>query len=185
MFQQPGRTLRQGDVSSVALVPIWHLSECDYQAKGETTPHSVVIRGWSKPLMHLGRRVVLICSHDCDLEYPRSRTAIAVAPVIPVPASVETERYKGIMASARSRKDEVGDFIFDWINYFPIELPGLGDHVADLSALISITPAEDAVALLREHKLWEMTDGTQQLLGRKLSAFFVRDQPARDALAQS
>jgi hypothetical protein len=179
VFQMNGETLRQGDVSSVALTPIWHLSECDYQAKGDGSPHSVVIRGWNKPLTHLGRRVVLVCSHDCDLENPRSRTAIALAPVIRVPAQRESQLYRDIMSSARSTEDEAGNVIFDWINFFPLELPDLGDHVADLSALISVAPPADAVSLLVQHKLWEMTDETQRLLGRKLSAFFLREQAAR------
>jgi hypothetical protein len=89
------------------------------------------------------------------------------------------------MASARPRTDETGEILFDWINYFPVELPGLGDNVADLSALISLTPPESAVAVLMEHKIWEMTDEAQQLLSSKLSGLFFRDQPAREALSPS
>jgi len=120
------------------------------------------------------RRLAVICSHDCDIENPRGRTALLLAPLVKVPAKPSGPEFPEIMGS-----HSPVDGQYSWFPLFPVVLPAFGHEtdvssVVDFSSVMSLGKAERARDSLRETKLFEMTDDYRGLFKTKLAIFLGR-----------
>jgi len=122
-----------------------------------------------------GSVAVAICSHDCDVENPRSRTGIIVAPLCKVPARPGEDLYARILASGDTSTE------LNYINLFPF-VHKQGDTtleaVIDFSAITSIAKAEKALPMLAKSRVLGCDDDTREAIGRKLAMFFGRPPQA-------
>jgi hypothetical protein len=160
--------VRQGDICAPRVFPIWNLNEYEvsHNPAGVPTRSTVHVIEQGKPFP------VVVCAHDCDIENPRSRRGILVAPLLPPP--VEGDELDGLVASRNIGADET----WEWINLFPVHLPdGEGGHdwrVVDFSAIIAVGSAKKAVAALRASKEHELNEETRERFRLKLAAFVGR-----------
>ncbi|KZE90527.1 hypothetical protein AVP41_00046 [Microbacterium sp. TNHR37B] len=162
-------------------LPVWNLAGATMRDPQQAlsnfviAPHKTV--QWSKLT---GGTVVAVCSHDCDVENPRTRTGLIVAPLVNVPAPPrDPEMYAKIMASGDTTAG------IDFVHLFPVRLPGDDgqerDAVVDFSAITTMARAAKAVGHLADGKRLEMTDATRTAFQRKLALFFGRPyQDPRD-----
>lgn len=167
----PEAPLRQGDVCLLPHVPIWNL------------PRSGVLSGafegmvqmptWEKIQRHEGQCLVTIASQCCDLENPKARTGVLLAPLMKIPAAPRDPRYPAIMASGTP--NEQGSYAY--VHLFPFELGGEvnQDVVADLSALTTMAPSAVAAESLRESRLFSLDNETRRRFRTKLAFMFGRD----------
>lgn len=111
-----GEQLRQGDVCSVPNFPRWTLDS----TKVDTAKAALlVVEAWDRPLeSDGGGRLVVVCSYDCDIENPRGRAGMLLAPVMKMPASPDSQREVDILASAVRRDGQIGH-----ANMFPLLIP--------------------------------------------------------------
>jgi hypothetical protein len=111
-----GEQLRQGDVCSVQNFPRWTLDS----TKVNTAKSAfMVVEAWDRPLeSDDGGRLVVVCSYDCDIENPRGRAGLLLAPVMKMPASPGSQREADILASDVRRDGQIG-----YANMFPLLLP--------------------------------------------------------------
>lgn len=166
----PSNELRQGDICFDWPVPKWQLS--GYMVASEPAAErstmalvSVHSKGDRLPLV--------VCSHDCDLENPRSRSGVVVAPLLRWPdASMGSETSLGIISSYVPQDDGA----YEYINLYPIKLPlDPPDYrVVDFSSLTSIGSPVKSIPMLLNAKRFEMTDGARENFSNKLAAFFIR-----------
>lgn len=173
LADNPSDTLRQGDVCTVDHFPQWDVEK----SPSLTLPNGTVgiqLAAWS-PVQSApgGGHLVVVCSHDCDVENPRSRTGILLAPLVKVPASHASPEYERIMGSGEVAGEELA-----YINFFPLELPvEEGDPsavVADFSAIIAMGRPSSAIPKLVSTKLFEMDDFARSNFKTKLAAFVGR-----------
>lgn len=180
--ESPGDALRQGDVCVIEGLPIWNVAGMTMRdARQELTsfiipPHKTL--QWSDLT---GGSAVVVCSHDCDVENPRTRTGLVVAPLVAVPASRnDPDTYAKIMTSGDTSIE------INFVHLFPLEIPveqgEARDAVADFSAITTVARANKAVEHLVSGKVLEMDDGTRESFRRKLALFFGRPyQEPRDS----
>jgi len=130
-------------------------------------------------------RLVVVCSYDCDIENPRSRSGILIAPVMPL--SPRDVRLQEILASGTPQEDEDGNLSFSYLNLFPLSLPRLeGDDthaMADLSAITSMAPAPLAIDRLLASKKFELTEDTRKAFRTKLAVFVGRPEISEGAVS--
>ena len=162
--------LRQGDICEVSKFPLWtiHSSEIESGAFAD----GILIPAWPRVAKRSGKSLVAICSHDCDVENPRGRTGVLVAPLIPVPASPgDADRFEKIV-----RSGVMVDSSYAHINLFPLGLDDIlgGTHVIDMSALITLAPSEKALQQLESQKVAEMSDEMRTHFKQKLASFVGR-----------
>lgn len=168
----PSGSLRQGDICAIPHFPKWDVEESSVLFKGDTQT-SIQMDAWNRVhRIETGEHLVVVCSHDCDVDNPRQRSAIIVAPLIKVPASAGDPRYEEIMGSG----DMTGEL--SWINLFPLRIDleeeDNTDVVADFSALTSMGRAEPAIRQLADSKILEMDDELRSNFKKKLGSFFGR-----------
>lgn len=162
--------LRQGDIVEVVAYPQWAVNKSHAMVDSGGSTSAIIIPTMTK-LLRQEQPLVALCSHDCDMENPRGRTGILVAPVIPVPSS-PGERHDEIMNS--------GDMSVDTISFghlFPVEIArpeGIQKGVIDFSAMTSMGPAQIVTSQLQSAKLYQMTDATRQNFRMKLAYFVGR-----------
>lgn len=171
---EPTEGLRQGDICFIKGIPLWNLGASSTQSDPQGVlshfvipPHKAL--QWDELS---GDVAVAICSHDCDVENPRSRTGIIVAPLIKVPASLGSDAYAQIMASGDLSEQ------IDYVNLFPVsvddEVHGSRDAVVDLSAMVTLTRAQQGVDLLLPKRKWVMEDPSREAFRTKIALFFSR-----------
>ena len=170
-----GENLRQGDICFIKGLPIWNLGATSTQAdhRGLLT-HFVIAPHRAMQWDELsGAVAVAICSHDCDVENPRSRTGIIVAPLVKVPASLGTDEYQAIMSSGEWTDGEV-----DYVNLFPLVVGGadgvVQDAVVDFSAMVTIARAQQGIELLLPSRQLTMDEPTREAFRTKIALFFAR-----------
>ena len=120
---------------------------------------------------------VVVCSHDCDIENPKLRTGVILAPLLGYPQHPEPERQAQLRESRRPDSDSK----YHYINLFPLEFDdtslGLGDRmVVEFSAMLSAGRSKEAIRVLKGKKVLEMTDETREDFRQKLAAFFGRGE---------
>jgi hypothetical protein len=133
----------------------------------------MLVESWSQPLASAdGRRLAVVCSYDCDLEKPRARAGVLLAPLMPLPAPPGSEKAQSIMTSNVPVDDKIAHVSMFFI---PIEI-GEGERlaVADFSSMMTLCPAKDAVAELLAHKYKEMTEDVREQFQDKLALFTTR-----------
>jgi len=171
---EDGESLRQGDICLIKGLPLWNLGSSNTMAdpQGVLThfvipPHKAL--QWDELT---GAVAVAVCSHDCDIENPRSRTGIIVAPVVKVPASVGTDAHAQIMASG-----DLSDGL-DYVHLFPVYLQDNEGNdqpaVIDFSAMVTIAKADVASGMLAGGKRFVMDEPHREAFRTKIALFFAR-----------
>lgn len=165
--------LRQGDICVVPAFPIWDID----RAQRQVGPQDVT-EGWVLPRHKAlewdqlsGSVAVAVCSHDCDLENPRERTGVIVAPLVRVPANPKDDRYAKIMASG------ITDTQIDYVSLFPVSYQDSErsiEAVIDFSAMTSYAKADKAVPKLLSTRVIGCDEGTRESIRRKLALFLGR-----------
>lgn len=165
-----GEQLRQGDVCSVRSFPRWTVDSSKISTGNAAL---LAVEAWDKPLISDdGERLVIVCSYCCDIENPRGRAGILLAPLMKVPASPGSEQEAGIMASDIRRDGQIG-----FLNLFPLSLPAEPDSqpaVADFSAMATLAPVKDAIAVLTATRRFTMTPAMRLAFKEKLALFLYR-----------
>lgn len=168
----PAGPLKQGDVCKLDVFPVWQLDTAGAMPEG---PYAGVtlIPTFPRTLPYQDGVLAIVCSHDCDLENPRGRSALQLAPLTKVPASPHEDRYEIIMASDRTTPDDEWNFI----QVFPLKLPqelGAQDVVADFSAITSLGKATEAADLLTSVRVAGLNEDERTQIRLKLGAFLGR-----------
>lgn len=174
-----GTALRQGDVCEVDFFPLWAVSRDPYVVAGgaykgiQVGEFSQVARS----SVTQGKRLAIVCSYDCDLENPRARKGILIAPLVPVPNSHRD--FNEITASSEPRIAEDGHPVFSFVNYYPLDLgeilPGESSFAAaEFSAITTVASPKDASEMLEAGKIFEMTDAQRVSFRTKLAVFVGR-----------
>jgi hypothetical protein len=166
--------LRQGDVCFDWVFPKWQLNE--YQVASDASSGAtnraiihVLASGASLPIM--------VLSHDCEIENPRTRIGLSVAPILPWPFGDHgSDESLDLMRSGSLSADST----YDFIQFFPVQLKEAEGaepswKVVDFSGLMSASPARKVIPLLKARKKLEMLEETRKDLKLKLAAFFGRE----------
>lgn len=167
--------LRQGSLCSIESFPRWHIEHVAHvtTASGSRWVQLPDEGGGGHIASSSNGPVVCVCSHDCELENPRGRAGILLAPVIPVPARPGDERFDLIIASAFQENG-----VWDFIHYFPLEVAGgsecEGTWVVDFSAISSAGPARQMVPLLESARMCALSPEGREAFREKLAAFLGR-----------
>lgn len=161
--------LRQGDVCAVKDLPLWNLAKSSTVSGGDAS--GLLIPSFNRGQMSNGQPLVAIVSQCCDLENPRSRTGIAVAPVMRVPASPGDRRFEGIVSSATINAEGA----YAYVNLFPLGAVAGQEAVVDFSAMLTIAPHAMASELLREGRILALEDEAREAMRLKLGYMFGRD----------
>lgn len=169
----PSGVLRQGDVCVVDFFPRWDVAKSQTVSSQSGTV-AIQMSAWNSVKEGPdGGHLVVVCSHDCDVDNPRQRTGLLLAPVIKTPAHRGTELYATIMGS-----DQILDGVVHAAGLFPLSIPDVGgeatDVVIDFSSLISMGQPVRVIPMLREKKLYEMDDAMRVRFKMKLAAFVGR-----------
>ena len=167
--------LRQGDLVLLDYFPLWQPKKVS-RIIGPDGNEGIVLAPWAGAVVHQGKSLAAICSHDCDVENPRQRTGLLLAPVVKVPAKTGTDMHEAILRSGKPDGDE-----WDFIGLFPLTLlPGMAyeSAVVDFSAMCSMARAHDVVSDLRGCKVAEMDEDEAGLFRLKAAAFIGRDYQA-------
>lgn len=167
-LREPTKELRQGDVCADRIFPRWNLQdyEVGHNANGKPTRMFIHVLSNGDPLP------TVVCSHDCDIENPRTRMGILIAPLLPWP-SLSDEDEERLEASRARTADET----YDYINWFPLTIPtkdGSDKRIVDFSAILSTGKASKVTKALLAEKLLEMTDEARAEFKSKLAAFLGR-----------
>jgi hypothetical protein len=168
---EPTAELRQGDICLSWIVPKWQLNDQQMISNSDRKVIRTVVgvhsQGAELPLA--------ICSHDCELENPRGRMGVVVAPVLLWPFDdMSSDSSLDLVGSSALQDDS-----YTYVNLFPIKLPSRDGEaedwrVVDFSAMTTVVTAAKAALVLRKGKHLEMTDESRLLFKRKLAAFFGR-----------
>lgn len=184
--------LRQGDICFEWPFPFWNLNS--YQVSKQVTTGSLnsavvnlLASGDSLP--------VAICSHDCEVENPRGRTGLSLAPLLPwpysdlgsdesleliqshVPGELQIDNRTVADAGVQARADSESPRAYGFINLFPVNLGSTetnGWRYIDFSAITAIGPPRKIKGQLLKGKRFEMEDETRDRFKAKLAAFFSR-----------
>lgn len=174
--------LRQGDLCRADVFPQWRIDK-EYRVEGPQNERWVQlpdIAETDKVAQPDDTGVlVCVCSHDCELENPRRRSGIILAPVMQVPAKEGDDRYETIVKSAYPSEGSSGTgiFVYDFINYFPIKVSGgacKGVWVVDLAIMAGTGPARDVVPILIEGRSHSLEVEGRKAFRDKLGAFLAR-----------
>lgn len=137
---------------------------------------AIVLPNWDRVEKLEDDFLVVVCTQCCDIENPRARTGIAIAPLMRVPARPGDERYDRIMSS--SQTDVLGRY--EYVNLFPLELAveGRTPVVADFSAITTMAPMSEATERLLEGRRFSMGTDERTAFREKLGFMFGRDPDA-------
>lgn len=173
--------LRQGDICELDLFPHWNLGTAFTVSQGAGATHlQVAAMPKVLPAKSNGaRRLVVVCSYDCDLENPRDRTGLLIAPIFAL--SERNNRYDAIVQSGQMQTNADGQLYFNYLQYFPLEVAHVTAvetkmGVADFSAITSFGKAVDAVKFLQERKVHELSEETRTAFRAKLATFVGRPE---------
>jgi hypothetical protein len=172
-LEEASSSLMQGDLSVIPALPVWQVGATNLTRSGteELLSMQLPVAKTLRAKGHDGH-LVMVCSHSCDLENPRIRSGLLVAPVVKVPASEqrEAERWRQIVEShSPDDKNQI-----NYVQFFPVELPkSLGESwgVVDFSALISMGKAVTAAEMLLQGKVAELDSAFRIKLQTKLALF--------------
>lgn len=165
-----GEQLRQGDVCSVPNFPRWTL---DSTRVDNAKPTLLVVQAWDRPLeSDDGGRLVVVCSYDCDIENPRGRAGILLAPVMKMPARPGSQEEAAILASDIRRDGKLSH-----ASLFPLLFPTEPENqpaVVDFSSMATLASAQDANTALTATRLFTMEASMRHAFKEKLSLFLHR-----------
>jgi hypothetical protein len=166
--------LRQGDICTVPFFPRWDLEKTPSVKLGDGI-QAVQMMAWD-PVVKAedGSHLAMVCSHDCDLENPRSRSGVLIAPIISIPAKVGSDAFNTIVASHSMHENAYAHFPL-----FPFPLPGAEGRdekwvVADFSSAMSFGRSGPVIEALLGTKKHQLTDEARVLFRTKLGTFLGR-----------
>jgi hypothetical protein len=183
MLAEQGAQLRQGDLTTVKAFPRWTNDSAFFTPPGAIPGRGsdlLAVLAKTKLMEYRDGVLACVCSHDCDLENPRDRTAILLAPVGIVPQ--QHYQYEGIRAS----RAPDADGLYHHLTLYPYEvgLPGNDELVvcaADFSAITALHPAEQVLDALQRNRIWELDEIERREFKFKIAHFFARENEARRA----
>lgn len=173
--------LRQGDICMIDVFPAWDDAQTSRIMTGGKIS-GMQLSAWekiSRAASDHDKVLVAVCSYDCDLENPRSRWGVALAPLVPLPR--QHRDYDELISSGVP--DEHGNQIsFSFLNSFPYPAsPPFVDAnrettaaVADFSAISHMGKAKDAVRLLKSRVVYRLDDDSRVHFQTKLAMFMAR-----------
>ena len=170
MLEQPneGDALRQGDVCVISHVPIWNLEKSS--SLSGAAEGFVQMPTWEQVARHENQCLVVVCTQCCDLENPRARTGVLVAPLMAVPT--RHRNFEGISQAAIPD----GEGVWSYVNLFPLHVPGRDELLAvDMSAAMTMATMKAATQHLLGNRLWSMSDAGRAQFRTKLGVLFGRD----------
>jgi hypothetical protein len=118
----------------------------------------------------------MVLSHDCEIENPRTRIGLSLAPILPWPYgdNYGSDESLDLMRSGSLSADST----YDFIQFFPVQVEEGAESswkVVDFSGMMSASPARKVVPMLKARKKLEMLEETRRDLKLKLAAFFGRE----------
>jgi hypothetical protein len=166
--------LNQGDLIASIDLPEWRLNDTGSQSLhvGDR-PQRLVVHGALD-------QMVIVCSHDCDIDQVKGgyRAGVIVAPLGP-PPRLTAEMQELLRDSWRLTAEGT----FEFGHLYPVKLPGADDSgllVADFSRMISAGPGKAVVGMLLDRRTCSMDDDEQRRgFQLKLAAFFGRGADER------
>jgi len=168
--------LRQGDVVYAGHMPYWNLNTAQMIQKSQSRPAAMIVALRQDPPLP-----ILVVSGDCELENPRSRMGVLVAPIMKWPNQVRDADSSARLWESIRRQGEPPNATYSYANFWPLKVPetDLGAQepqwmVADFSGMSTVSPAAKAIALFRERRRFEMDEEHRRLLQYKLAAYFLR-----------
>lgn len=173
----PGGDLRQGDICEISFFPHWHSGTSSHlMMNGKITQIQL---GPHKPLAasQSGKSLVVVCSYDCDIENPRGRKGLLLAPLIPIPQ--RHPRYAELKQSNAPHRDEDGYLSFQFVNHYAFSLgdvlpPPTDMGIAEFSAITSWGPPNDVIAELAAARVHRLSDDEREVFRTKLAVFVGR-----------
>jgi hypothetical protein len=176
-FSPPG-DVRQGDLVALDFFPSWNVENLSTVIGPAGSQSQLIPAAEKVQRTGDGQFIVAVCAYDCDLENPRSRTGVALAPVMKVPASPRDPTYDAILNSAKRGENNR----LDYFQLFPVELEErLGARfevgVVDFSQLMHMAPAARVVEILAPRVIQRLSDDLREAFRFKLAAFFGRGEP--------
>ena len=174
-LEEPSDELRQGDICFDWVFPKWQLN--DYLVASDASS-GVSNRAVIHVLSSGASLPIMVLSHDCEIENPRSRIGLSVAPILPWPLGDDYGSDESLDL-IRSGSLSAGS-TFEFIQFFPVQLKDEEGaepswKVVDFSGLMSASPPKKAIPLLKARKRLEMLEETRKNLKLKLAAFFGRE----------
>lgn len=173
--------LRQGDICMIDIFPAWDHVESPRIMTGKRIS-GVQLSAWpkiSRAASDGTSVLVSVCSYDCDLENPRSRWGVALAPLIPL--SRQRPDYENLLSCGTPIVD--GENIsYTYLNSFPYpENPSFFDGgnqktaaIADFSAISHMGKAKDVIELLKSRVIYRLDDATRRNFQTKVAMFMAR-----------
>lgn len=169
-IETPGQELRQGDICGVTAFPTWNVEQTREVLGSDGTVKQLLLPTHDRLATQNDQKLVVVCSHDCDIENPRQRFGLLLAPLVPIPAGPnETEMRNAIMNSGVLTNDA-----YEYINFFPLTINNGDQVVVDFSAITHFARARQTVDALLANKIAELTDEARADFRLKLGAFFGR-----------
>jgi len=165
--------LRQGDLCVIPPIPVWNLKE-----SLETSDRLGTVASRQLPVLrkrtipHEDGQIVVVCTHCCDIENPRGRQGVHVAPVFTPPVG---ERDADRLAPIRRCGTIGDDGNYGFLTLFPLEEARSEKYefgVADFSLMMPIAPPKDAIEMLLDGKLSQMEDELRLQFRTKLAIYF-------------
>lgn len=173
--------LRQGDICMIDVFPLWNDAEASRIITG-TKISGLQLSVWeniSIAAKDATKVLVAVCSYDCDLENPRSRWGVALAPLVPL-ASRHRD-YADLLASGAPIDDDDA-IAFKFLNSYPyaenpLFVNSKGESTAgmvDFSAILHMGKAKEAIDSLRSRVVFRLDDEQRTNFQMKLAMFMAR-----------
>lgn len=173
--------LRQGDVCMIDVFPSWDNAQAPRIMTGNKIS-GVQLSAWpkiSRAASDNASVLVSVCSYDCDLENPRSRWGVALAPLIPL--ARQHKDYENLISSGTPLL-EGEDISFNYLNTFPYpENSSFIDArnektaaMADFSAISHMGKAKEVIELLKSRVVYRLDDETRVNFQTKIAMFMAR-----------
>lgn len=170
----PEADLRQGDICALEHLPVWDVLRS--APLGGPLEGHVQMPTWKSIARDSANRcLVVVCSQCCDLENPRGRAGVLIAPLMKVPAKSGDDRHAEIVASIRPDTEGA----YHYVNLAPLQLEDGTELVAELSALTTMAPALEAVRKLKDGRIGRLTDDYRREFRIKLAFMLGRDPDRR------
>jgi hypothetical protein len=167
--------LRQGDVCLVDQFPVWNIAEVAVTTRANGSvelalPNLANAQGLQDRPGHL----VVVLTHDCDLENTRNRAGVLLAPLVRL--NTRQPGFEDIIKSGAPVSSDENSVEWSFLSGYPIPVAGAesGWAIADFSRATTMAPAGQAVSRLIASKVWEMTDEERDLFRSKFASYFNR-----------
>ena len=179
------RELRQGDICEIDAFPLWDLIGTLQTTQSDGRISHLMIPEFKRCApsnVTPGKKLVAVCSYDCDIENPRGRSGLLIAPLIGVKTSHRD--YARLAACGEPiYVPESDTYTYQFVNHFPYSgVRALAGDAAiaelEFSAMTTVGPAAAAAETLLKSKVHEISDEDRLRLQKKLAVFTSRIEAA-------